>query len=140
MKRIFLGLTLFAVSAWCTPIPASVMVNLTPIPFTTYMTLVTDPNTPEWARLTDVFAWWELQLGSFTGGSSPMNAVLRGLLRNTQGNYTIVQWLEFVPVMNGILETAPLDTSTPEPGALLLAASALAGLYWRRVRSRSADR
>lgn len=136
MKRLLLGLVLTATMGWSTMLPSSLTLLYYPIPFTTPVTAVTSPDTPEWARLLDVFAWWELQLGTFETGGSPITVYLRGVLKNVPPGVTIVQWLDFIPVTFSSDPTSGA-THSPEAGTLGLVAGGLAAAALANRRRRA---
>ncbi|MBI4906768.1 MAG: hypothetical protein HY820_24275 [Acidobacteria bacterium] len=138
MKRLLLGLILAAAPAWCTVLPSSTTLLYYPIQFNTAVTAVTSVDTPEWARLTDVFAWWELKLGSFDNGGSPITIYLRGLLKQSPPGFTVVQWLELIPV-SFVLGDDPGNpaSNSPEAGTLGLVAGGLAAAALAKGRRRN---
>ena len=131
---IGIGLALFAASALSAPVPAAQMLQTNPITFTTYMTPVTDVTTPDWARLPDVLAWWELMVGSCQNGNSALVIYLRGVMKKTAGEISIVQWLERIPTFGGADTGDPSGSPNPEPGTLLLLGAGGALLGLRRYR------
>jgi hypothetical protein len=134
MKIILAGLMLAAALAQATPVTRPVYSGLSP-QFGTILHMVTDEDTPEWAKLPNARAWYEIVTGFQLGGSEGILIAFRGVLM-LDPEWRVITWSEIIPVGQGEEESE--TTHNPEPGTLLMMAAGallLIGVRHRQAKS-----
>jgi hypothetical protein len=128
MKIILAGLMLVAALAQATPVIRPVYSGMSP-QFGPILHMVTEEDTPEWAKLPEAIAWYEIRFNA--GGTDSTEMVLRGVLLMGP-DWRIIPKYEIVPV-------GEESANNPEPGTFLLMAAGavlLIGSRYRQARSK----
>jgi len=138
MKKVLFvllaGLALAVAPARATPVldgpPSHILLNFGPI-----LQPVTAEETPEWAKLPNVQAWYEIRIGIMEGGIGGMLLVLRGLLI-ANGDSIVVPGFQVLAQYGGAIHliASSSELSTAEPSSLGLLAMGFAALGWMRYR------
>jgi hypothetical protein len=134
LLNLLVGLALALVPAQATPVvdgaPTHNLLQFEPI-----LLPVTAEETPEWAKLPNVQAWYEIRIGIMEGGISGMLLVLRGLLV-ANGDAIVMPGFQVLAQYGGAIHLIAnsSDLSTPEPSSLGLLAAGFVALGWMRFR------
>lgn len=134
MKTLLTGLLLVVASAQATPV-IDISYGGVQIDFKAVLHPVTTEDTPEWAKLPNARAWWEIKYGIEINDTRGMLMVFRGVLLMDPG-WRVVRWMEIVPIQ-GPVGSNDDPNGTPEPGTFMLMAFGGALLaFFRRRRAR----
>lgn len=137
LRRILLlGLVLVLAPAQATPVLSGPAADYQIIDFTPIWTMVTEEETPEWAKIPNARAWYELRVGILEANPNGTLMVLRGILLAHGNQLYAIPWIEFLPGWPGNRPPRPDMEDTPEPAtAGVVAVALLAAAVVRRRRS-----
>ncbi|MBL8231996.1 MAG: PEP-CTERM sorting domain-containing protein [Bryobacterales bacterium] len=101
-------------------------------------TLVTDDDTPEWAKLPNARHWVMLSDAIQFSNAPGLLLVLRAVQYLDNANTT--WWMDVHSLSGDPADPVGSTSDTPEPGTMALIAAALTGLAIRRLRQSSTRR